>query len=368
MKDSFVADALKALRALAMRKISLTFDSIPHEMENVPLRKIINWILVEASVYVKPARPWGRPTHIVIEPSSLCDLKCPHCPTSLGMDRPRGNMSFELYKKVLDEAGDHLLQVILWNWGEPFMNPALFDMITYARKKGIWVVTSTNGQTLSKRGVADRIISSGLETLIVAVDGATQEAYSRFRRGGALDAVLDGVRILAERKRAVGSLTPLINLRYVVTRNNESEVGMIKELAPSLGADLLTVRSSLNVYDEGVLDDGLSPANARLRRFERDKDGRRIRLKKNPCKRLWNNPAVHSNGNVCVCFMDWDEKSVLGDVNRDTILDVWRGEKYRALRRTFRRNYEEIDNACGDRVAPCAGRLQGDRVDNGSVW
>ncbi|MEE8574501.1 MAG: radical SAM protein, partial [Thermodesulfobacteriota bacterium] len=295
--------------------------------------------------------------------SARCNLTCAFCPVTEGMDRETGNMDLALFKKVIDEADEYLLQIILWDWGEPFLNPELFAMISYATERNIWTVTSTNGHTLAKPGVADKIIDSGLDTLIIAVDGITQETYSKFRKGGDLSKVLNGIRKLVKRKRARGSSTPEINFRFIVMAHNEHELPKVKEFASSLGIDILTTRSMLNIYDEGgAKENEFAPQNNRFKRFDEDPEGKRVKLKQNPCKGLWNNPVVHWNGIVSPCCYDFDENYILGDVSKDSFKDIWYGAPYKSFRRRFRSNLNKA-KMCNE----CTNAFEGGAIGTGSI-
>jgi len=209
--------ATETVRGLITRRVRVKSDTIPYFCENVPRRKILNAVRTEVSVYFKPLYPWGWPTHLEIEPSTLCNLKCSLCPVSSGLQRPQGFMEFETFTKILDEVGNYVFTLLFWGWGEPFLNPRAFDMIAYARAKGVKVISSTNGHLFAREEFADRLVRSGLDSIIFAIDGVTQTSYERFRHGGNLETVLQGIRNVAERKKALGSRTPLINFRLGVS-------------------------------------------------------------------------------------------------------------------------------------------------------
>ncbi len=103
MTSGLPRKGLNALRVLASRRLEIHFDGIPHEFENVPLLKLLNWLLVEFSAVLRPPKAWGRPTHLQVEPSSLCDLQCSFCPVTTGLQRPTGLMFFYIFRKVFDE-------------------------------------------------------------------------------------------------------------------------------------------------------------------------------------------------------------------------------------------------------------------------
>jgi len=340
MLRDLTSGAYRAARALITRSVVMEFDRIPLRFQDVPLKKIMNWILVEASIYARPERPWGWPTHLQIEPDARCNLRCVICPVTTGMGRPAGSMSLGMFRKLIDDVGDYVFLILLWDWGEPFLNPSLFEMISYARARGIKVICSTNAQLLGQNNRAEELVRSGLDTLVVAMDGISQETYELYRERGNLEAVLEGIRTLVARKRERNAERPLINLRFLVMKHNESEVPRLKDLAMSLGVDVLSLKT-LNPYGS---DTELLPENPGYRRFRYADDGQTpLRRAHNPCKNLWNMPAIHWNGTVALCTYDYEEEYALGDLGTDSFRDIWHGAEYRRLRRQFRADWERID-------------------------
>ena len=339
MLRDLTSGSIRAVRALITRRVVMECDRIPFRFEDVPLKKILNWILVEASIYAKPQRPWGWPTHLQIEPDARCNLSCVICPVTTGMDRPTGSMSLDTFRKLIDEVGDYLFLILLWDWGEPLLNPSLFEMISYAARKGIKVLCSTNGQLLAQDDRAEKVIRSGLDALIIAMDGISQETYQLYREGGSLESVLRGVEGVVAKKRELQTDRPLINLRFLAMRHNEHEIPRLEGLARSLGVDMYSVKT-LNPYGS---ETELVPQNPRYRRFNYSSDGQSpVRRRHNPCKNLWNMPAIHWDGTIALCTYDYDEDYVLGDLRTDSFRDVWHGTEYRRLRRQFRSDWESI--------------------------
>lgn len=341
----------KALKALVTRKVTIECDRIPYHFENVPYKKIINWILVEISIFFKPDRPWGMPTHLQIEPSTYCNIKCALCPVTEGMDRPAGNMDWDLFKKLIDEAGDYVFLILLWDWGEPFLNPSIYKMIAYAKTKGIKIVSSTNGILFKEEKHADEVIRSGLDSIIFAIDGISQETYEHYRQGGDLESAMDGIRMIVRRKRELKSKTPFINFRFIVMRHNEHEIPELYDLVKSIGVDALTLKT-LNPYSNDTYVDNRTdieqmvtefvPLDEKNRRFNYSEDGvTRIRRKNNPCKSLWNNPFIHVDGTVCACTYDYNEKYPFGNMGKSSFKNIWFGADYRRMRSQFRRAWEK---------------------------
>ena len=232
----------QAITALVTQKLSFELDLIPLRFEGLPRKKIINWLLTESSVPFKPARPWGLPTILQVEPTSRCNLRCGICPVTTGLGRSVGDMDLPRFQQLIDELGEYLLLIMFWDWGEPFLNPDAYAMIRYARGAGVKVVCSTNGHVFADRDHARQVVDCGLDVLVFSVDGITQETYQRFRRQGNLETVLQGIRNVVEEKRRAQSNTPLVNFRFIVMKHGEREVPHVRAFASSLGVDVLTLR------------------------------------------------------------------------------------------------------------------------------
>ena len=351
-RDRFISYSLKAMMALITRRMSFENDCIPFRLQNLSYKKLFNGIRVGLSIYMKSTRAWGKPTTLQVEPASVCNLQCALCPITEGMGRPTGKMDFALFKKAIDEIGDYVFLMILWEWGEPFLNPAVYDMIAYAKKRNINIISSTNAHVFANKENADKLIKSGIDLIIVAIDGISQDTYARFRQTGKLERALKGTRNLVAAKRALNSQTPLINFRFIVTKHNEHELPEAKKLARSLGIDVLTIKTlnpydfySANVSKRQACYDGLLPQDARYQRFRYEGPvGDRQRIRRNPkCTRVWDCLTIHWNGVVCLCTYDYKEKYIHGNVKTNTVKNVWFGTPNRSLRRTFRDDWEQID-------------------------
>jgi radical SAM protein with 4Fe4S-binding SPASM domain len=358
-----VLNGKKALRALIGREVQIDCDGIPYVFENVPLRKLINWIRVESSLLFKPERPWGWPTHLQIEPTNLCNLQCRLCPVTEGLRRAKGHMTLDLFKRFIDETGDYVFLIILWDWGEPFLNPAVYEMIPYAKEKGIKLVSSTNGHVFAKTEQAKKVVDSGLDVLIFAVDGITQETYEPYRKKGDLKTLIRGIRNVVDAKHASRSETPLINFRFIPMKHNEHELPLLKDFARSLGVDLLTIKT-LNPHCEFVREEDRAflPNDSFYQRFKYDRKGERLRRKKNPCKALWNNPIIHWDGKISPCTYDPHDDYTVGDFAKGNFKDIWWGSALGDLRRLFRKDYQKIQQCAWCSYAFEGGTLSSETI------
>jgi MoaA/NifB/PqqE/SkfB family radical SAM enzyme len=338
---------LKAMDALLRQKILFDIDLIPFYFEKVPYKKILNWFLTESSVLAKPGRPWGLPTVLQVEPTAHCNLRCRGCPVTTGMDRPSGHMDKNLFTRLIDELADYLLLILFWDWGEPFLNPSAFEMIHYARSRGIKVISSTNGHVFAEGDHARNVVESGLDVLVFSLDGLTQETYETYRARGRLERVIEGIRRVEAQKGLLRSDTPLINVRFIAMRHNEHEIPMLPGFARSLGVDSVTVRKFFAVPNswEGTEDQGspYAPGRAEFRLPEiRGENHEALRVSRNRCKTLWNCPTVHWDGTVCSCFLDFNEDRPLGNLAHEGFREIWCGRPYRMLRRAFREDWQNL--------------------------
>ena len=127
---------------------------------------------------MKPARPFGFPTILQLEPTSECNLRCKICPSGTGMDRPSGHMDLNVFKKIIDEIGQYLFLILFWDWGEPFLNPEAYAMIEVAHQRGIKIMSSTNGHIFADYEQARKVTLSGLDVLVFS--GQLENFFAKF--------------------------------------------------------------------------------------------------------------------------------------------------------------------------------------------
>ena len=280
----------------------------------------------------------GLPRFLMIEPTNECNLRCPLCPTGAGtLKRPKGQMSFDLYRRVLADLDGALGRVKLYNYGEPFLHPRILDMIALAREAEIHTRVSTNGLAFLRGMDADDLIASGLDYVRVSVDGVMQETYSVYRVGGQLDRVLEGVRLLQRRKRELGRRRPVVELQLIAMRHNEHEIPALRQIAHELGT-LLRVKSvGLGDLKHRADQREWLPKAESLRRYEEcdgqlalAHDGRAAM-----CDHPWHRLVVNWDGQVTPCCYDRDGAYEFGNAAQG-MAAVWNGERLRAFRQRVR--------------------------------
>ncbi len=287
--------------------------------------------------------PWGLPFTISVEPTTACNLRCPECPSGLrAFTRPTGNLKSNFFKTLVEDLHQHLLFLIFYFQGEPYINPDFLDMVQSAHAKGIYTITSTNGHFLNEHN-AKRTIESGLDRLIISVDGTTQEVYENYRKAGKLEVVLQGARNVVKWKRALNSRTPHIIFQFLVVRPNEHQIPEIYRLAKEIGIDEVKLKTA-QVYDY-VNGNPLIPTIEQYARYALQADGT-YRVKNqllNHCWKLWHACVITWDGIVVPCCFDKDAVHRLGDLKQQHFRAIWHGEAYQNFRKQLIGGRKNID-------------------------
>jgi len=288
---------------------------------------------------------------INIEPTNLCNLKCPLCPTARGLKREKGFMKFDLFKLIVDRNKNLIKRIIMSFAGEPLLNPYIMKMAQYAEERGISVVISTNATLLDK--YLDQILESKLNTLIVCLDGATKETYEQMRVGGNFQKVVDNIYRLCIEKYKRGLDKPHIQLQFLVSKINEHEIKDIIKLGKKLGVDSLRLKT-LSLGDWGRLEDKIPLAEKYLpksKEFRRYKftENKKFLLEKPPICPLLTRCAILWNGDVIVCCHDYDGLLVVGNIREYdySLKKIWKDKRYRIIRKKIIRYEPEICKNCG---------------------
>lgn len=300
-------------------------------------RKFWNFIQIETSrilslILRKPV-VWGFPYTVSIEPTFLCNLRCPECPTGAGMIRRENPyIDIEVYQEFIDEIKNTTLYLLLYFQGEPFMNKDIFRMIKYASERKIYTVISSNGQFLNDE-ISRKIVQSGLDRLIISVDGTDQATFEKYRVGGNLGKIIDGTRYLNTHRKENNDIKPEIIFQFLVFRHNEAQVKVFKKFARESGADRAWIKSAQVINPDKVLQ--TIPGNPLYSRYL-DDQGSEIKIKnrlKNQCTRLWRTCVVTTDGNVVPCCFDKEAKYIMGNIKETVFREIWNSERYMEFRK-----------------------------------
>ena len=290
---------------------------------------------------------WGNPVSLSIEPTNSCNLHCPECPSGQHiLTREKGFITEDLFRRIISQLNKSIFYLTFYFQGEPYLHPGFTRMIKIARSGNIFVSTSTNGHYLGTEN-ARSTVDSGLNKLIVSLDGTDQESYSSYRAGGSFEKVTEGIREVIRQKKKAGSSKPCVILQFLVLKTNEHQVREIKALGKRLGVDAVEIKKA-QFYD---FENGnpLMPVNPEYSRYaatETVSGEKHYRIRNNMpnhCFRMWSSCVITWDGWVVPCCFDKDATYRMGNINVEPFEQIWRNEKYRDFRRKLLHKRKSID-------------------------
>jgi radical SAM protein with 4Fe4S-binding SPASM domain len=326
-----------------MKKILFAF----HFLRKFTWRKAVNlfivWISYQLTQLFKRPIHWGNVVSLSIEPTTACNLRCPECPSGLRQfSRKTGSLNIDFFRKTIDQVYKDLSFLIFYFQGEPFLNPNFLEMVTYAHKKNIFTITSTNAHFLSPE-VARKTVLSGLDRLIISIDGTTQEVYEQYRKEGNLAKVLEGTNNMITARKSLGVNHPEIFFQFLVVKPNEHQMEEVKMLAASMAVDGVLFKSAqINDFENGH---ALIPSIHRFSRYKEVGSGKfEIKNKlKNQCWKLWHGAVITWNGLVVPCCFDKDASYVMGNLHEHSFREIWSMHAFQAFRNQLVNNRKKID-------------------------
>jgi radical SAM protein with 4Fe4S-binding SPASM domain len=323
-----------------------TSDIIRLLGKNLQPLRVMNGIKVISSYYlsklIKQPIQWGYPIAFSVEPTTSCNLRCPQCPSGLrSFTRETGSLELETYKNIIDQLYRTSGYITLYFQGEPYLNKNFNAIVNYAYQKKMYTATSSNAHYFNKEN-AESIIKSGIDRLIISIDGIDQETYSKYRIGGSIDKVIKGTQALVEAKKNLKSKTPHIIWQFIVFRHNEHQLEDIKKMAAEVDVDELSIKTA-QIYEFETGND-LIPSNENYSRYKKDENGYRFKNKLlNHCWKLWSSCVFTWNGQVVPCCFDKDAHYQLGSINSKSFKEIWQGDAYQKFRSQLVKGRKHID-------------------------
>lgn len=282
------------------------------------------------------------PVEAYIEPTSFCNLRCPACPTGLRVEeRPSKSIDTRLFQAAIDEIGDYVFRLWMYNWGEPLLHKQTPELIRYAKQKDLKILLSSNLSIPLTDDYIDRLVGSGLDTLIVSLDGTSKETYEKYRLNGEFELVRKNMLRIRDAKKRVGTETPHVIWQFLVFRHNEHEIEEAMSSYHDWGADSIKVASAempLPPYDKGFEPSTLpqynmyDTDNALMRESEKQMTGGR------PCSWLYGTFVLNPNGKVSPCCGTSSEQNDFGDYESGGFFKIWNSVKFKQARRLFKGN------------------------------
>lgn len=302
------------------------------------VKKINNILLNHREYYFKNTTLKSLPYKITIDPASHCNLKCPACHTGTKFSEMIKPSFLKLndFKTILNQVKDHTLSIALYNWGEPFLNKEIFDIISHATESRVGTTMHSNFNHFNEK-MADNIVRSGLTHIYLSIDGATQEVYEQYRVKGKINDVFKNIELLNEAKRKCKSLFPIITWKYLTFDHNKHEIQNALKIATNLKVDNFEVFPAQpvlrDIYDEAG---------------EYRAHPEKLQLLKHDCKSLWASLYIAPDGTTFPCSLSFREAESFGNILKEDISEIWNNKKYRYARSLFAGKFssENIPNPC----------------------
>ena len=294
----------------------------------------------------------GLPHKLRVEISNDCNL---FCTLSNAYKKHGGceqwnakkkieHMSFDLFKRIVDELGPYATEFWPYNYGEPFMNPQACEMLAYARSKNptMLMEVHSNGHFFPDADRCRKVMESGLDRLSVSIDGLTQETYVEYRLNGDLNKALKGIEGVCEQKRKLGLTKPEIIFQYIVFDHNIDEVPRVEKVARSLGVDTVNIKINLPQVEREVARRYPEIAKTLSHDSESNYAKTNVPQGLSFCDFPWTHMTILADGRVVVCCRDSLLEKILGNLSTHSLQEVWNGPEYKEYRRQY----------LFDRVAP----------------
>jgi radical SAM protein with 4Fe4S-binding SPASM domain len=248
----------------------------------------------------------------------------------------------EFFRKTIDELAPDLLYLVFYFQGEPYLNRNFLDMVRYASDKKIYTATSTNAHYLDDEA-ARKTVESGLDRMIISIDGTTQEVYEQYRVGGKLEKVIEGTRRILHWRKELKSKTPMVVFQFLVVKPNEHQMDEVQRLGEELGVDDVWFKTA-QIYDYENGNE-LIPTIDEFSRYKKQKDGT-YAIKNslmNRCWKMWHSCVITWDGRVVPCCFDKDASHALGELKNQSFREIWQSDSYRNFRGAILRSRAEID-------------------------
>jgi MoaA/NifB/PqqE/SkfB family radical SAM enzyme len=267
-------------------------------------------------------------------------MACTMCPHPSFGKRDKGHMDMSLFTSVIDKISPYA-EIIKLHWiGEPLMHPQIVDMVRYARKNTVAKLYMATNASLLCGELADGIRTSGLDKLIITIDGDSAESYEKIRIRGKFEIVRNNVEnFLRSVERSGG---PTCHIKLIQQFENQSDVDGFRarwsRFPPAMVEVMWLSDWAGNVRDSRLHSSQLNP---------------NIGIDRSACSDLWFKMQVDWRGNVALCCFDAFGTENFGNLGTQTLEEVWHCEAIVAHRiRHLAKSCKGICARCRDWAAP----------------
>lgn len=283
------------------------------------LEKINNFILANFEADNKTVKVKSLPYILNLDTVNGCNLRCPFCVTGTNqLERKRARFPTDKAKELIDKMKSHVLVARFHNWGEPFLNKEIFEIIRYAKDAGIHTTASSN-LSVNVENLAEKILDSGLDHIHVSIDGLKQDTLETYRRKADIDVVLKNIRDIVELKKKRSVDHPRMELTFLVFKHNEHEISKLEDVKKELGVESF-VASNAFIYHESFV-----PENPEYQPSHT--------IWKDTCHYLYSELMVEADGAISPCCTNTSSKFDVGHVSEvKDMHDFWNKPVFQAMR------------------------------------
>lgn len=269
------------------------------------------------------------PLNIAVEPGNYCNLNCIMCANDK-LKRKRGFMDIKLYKKIVDEIAKENPNTRLWLdfYGEPLLAKyKLYYMIDYAKKRGLTNINMNTNGTLLDDEMIEMILDSGIDFISVDIDGFSKEVYESIRLGAGRDVVYDNVVRLIQKKEERGIRKPILEVKVIEMEENKEEIKEIIDYWSKFKIRI-NVRKKSTWAGNTISEDNV------------------IEEQRYACAYAIGQCVIGWDGRVAACGWDCEIEAQQGDVNSQTIKEIWNNKRQNLIRLHMEHKFEELPTLC----------------------
>ena len=297
--------------------------------------RVFNLFIVAFSYLFRFPKVKGFPPIVQIEPTNRCNLHCCLCLTGLGkLRRQKGDMSIGNFEKIIGQLEKGIIYLVLYNLGEPLLNPDIYQMVQYAKRKRVFIRLSTNGEFVDNENIK-KIVNYGIDELVISLDYAPQQTYLKYKKSPNFKMVIENVKsIIKERGKR---LKPYVNLQLLITIDTEEQIPEFRKMARDLGVDRSLIKKVRVNFPEIEPDRNLLPLNSKYIRKAYKNNFRR-----DICYRPWISTLVFWDGSIVPCCFDMQGEYNFGNIFNMSFEKIWNNINYASFREQILKSCNQI--------------------------
>ncbi len=320
--------------------------------------------------------PLASPDALQVNFTFQCNLRCTMCSMherylSLKSEGRPYELDNETMKKVIKEASLMNIRFLILIGGEPFLEPRIFELISFAKQCSFDGVTAVTNGTLFSERLIQQMFDSGLDNLSVSIDAASEKAFARIRGDGVLNKMVSGINLLNNMKARQNRHSPNIVCVCTIMNQNLEEVMDVVALSRKLGISRIifqpVVEDNTDQRSSADLNSAVFVPEERLHILDKTIDSliayksasadnfnfiantashlslmkkyfrHRLKPRALPCYAGYNRIQVVQEGKIYFCVNQEKIEATFGDVNKDKLRELWFSRKARSLRGLIRK-------------------------------